>query len=108
IEFYNANKPTDGGGGAGGSGGGTTKPTVKPFTPVMNGTGGSNVVDLSVLDAAFAGQKVTFDAKMVGTSLQLSNIKVVAAAAMGVHVVHPVFVTWDQNLAPTPDPVDSF
>jgi hypothetical protein len=32
----------------------------------------------------------------------------VAPAATGVHVVHPVFVVWDQNLTPTPDPIDSF
>lgn len=105
IDFFNANRPAP----TGGSDGGTvSKPTVKPFTPVMNGTGGSNVVDLAVLDAALTGQKLSFDAKMVGSSLQLSNIKVVAAASMGVHVVHPVFVTWDQNLTPAPDPVDSF
>jgi hypothetical protein len=105
IEFYNANKPASTGGGGDA---GVQKPTVKPFTPVMNGTGGSNTVDLAALDAALTGQKVTFDAKMVGTSLQLSNIKVVAAASMGVHILHPVFVTWDQNLTPSPDPVDSF
>jgi hypothetical protein len=103
IDFYNANKPAPMGGDAG-----VTKPTIKPFAPVMNGTGGSNSMDLAVLDAALTGQKITFDAKMVGTSLQLSNIKVVAAATMGVHILHPVFVTWDQNLEPKPDPVDSF
>ena len=102
ITFFNANRPAPVGDA------GVSKPAIKPFTPVMNGTGASNSVDLSVLDPTLAGQKITFDAKMVGTSVQLSNLKVVAASTIGVHVVHPLFVVWDQNLTPTPDPVDSF
>ena len=100
ITFYNMNKPmTDGGG----------KPTIAPFSPQMSGTTAvTNTIDLSALDPTLAGQKLTFTAKMVGTSIQLSSIKLVTASAMGIHVVHPLFVTWDQNLNPTPDPVDSF
>lgn len=96
ITFYNANRPmTDGGG----------KPTIAPFSPQMTGT---NTIDLSALDASLTGQKLTFTAKMVGTSIQLSSIKLVTPATIGIHVVHPLFVVWDQNLNPTPDPIDSF
>ena len=45
---------------------------------------------------------------MVGTSIELTNLKVPTPAATGVHVVHPVFVIWDQILNPSPDPIDSF
>jgi hypothetical protein len=96
ITFYNANHPMVDGGG---------KPTVAPFTPQMTGT---NSIDLAALDSTLAGMKLTFTAKMVGTSIQLSTIKIVTTASMGVHVVHPLFVVWDQNLNPTPDPIDSF
>jgi hypothetical protein len=84
--------------------GGASKPTVTPFAPVM----GANTIDLSVIDSTLAGQKITFTAKMIGTTLQLSTIEIVAAAGMGVHVVHPLWVTWDAMMTPTPDPVDSF
>ena len=75
-----------------------------PFVPVI----GANSIDLSVIDATLAGQKITFTAKMVGTTLELTAINIVAAAGMGVHVVHPLWVTWDAMMTPTPDPVDSF
>ncbi|MGZ3425123.1 MAG: hypothetical protein ACXVCV_00675 [Polyangia bacterium] len=97
ITFFNANRAVGDGGDA--------KPSISPFTPSMTAV---NTIDLAPLDATIAGVKVTFSAKMVGTSIELTNIKVVAPAATGVHVVHPVFVIWDQNLVPTPDPVDSF
>jgi hypothetical protein len=97
ITFFNANRNLGDGGDA--------KPSISPFTPSMTAT---NTIDLAALDSTISGVKVTFSAQMVGTSIELTNIKVVAPAATGVHVVHPVFVIWDQNLTPTPDPVDSF
>jgi hypothetical protein len=97
ITFFNMSRPmTDSGSG---------RPTIAPFTPSMTA---SNTIDLSALDATLAGQHLTFTAKMVGTSIQLSSIKLVTPATLGIHVVHPLFVIWDQNLTPTPDPVDSF
>lgn len=84
---------------------GVPKPIIKPFKPMMNVT---NTIDLGVLDPAFAGQSVSFTAKMVGTSLQLSALKVNTAMTTGLHIVHPLFVTWDGMLNPTPDPADSF
>ena len=53
---------------------GVAKPQVTPFAPSFTGT---NTVDLSVLDATLAGQKLTFSAKMVGTSIELSDITLV-------------------------------
>lgn len=97
IVFYNANKPmTDGG---------SAVPTIAPFTPSMTMP---NAIDLAALDPTLNGMKLTFTAKMVGTSIELDNLTLVASAMSGVHVAHPLFVTWDQNLNPTPDPVDSF
>jgi hypothetical protein len=96
ITLYDSSRPADAG---------SARPSVAPFAPSMTAT---NSVDLSAFDATLAGQKITFSAKMLGTSIQLSNIKVVTAPSMGVHIAHPLFVMWDQNLQPTPDPIDSF
>ncbi len=89
----------------GNSDGGDAKPSIAPFTPSMTA---ANTIDLAPLDPSLTGVKVSFTAKMVGTSIQLSALKVTTPASTGVHVVHPIFVIWDQNLNPTPDPVDSF
>jgi hypothetical protein len=83
---------------------GAVKPAVMPFSPTM----GANTIDLSVLEPSLTGMKVTFTAAMVGTSLHLSSIMVQTTAGTGVHMVHPLWVTWDANMVPTPDPVDSF
>ncbi|HEX4459409.1 MAG TPA: hypothetical protein VIA18_15625 [Polyangia bacterium] len=84
---------------------GVQKPQVTPFAPLMTGT---NTVDLSVFDSTLAGQKLTFTAKMVGTSIELADITLVPTAMSGIHVAHPLFVIWDPNLVAHPDPVDSF
>ena len=97
ITFYNATVGTGDGGDA--------KPTIAPFTPSMTA---ANTIDLAPLDATLSGVKVEFSAQMVGTSIELTNLKITAPAATGVHIVHPVFVIWDQNLNPIPDPIDSF
>jgi cytochrome c553 len=97
ITLWNATRPAVLDGGA-------SKPAVKPFVPII----GSNSIDLSVIDPSLAGQTVTFTAKMVGTTLELTNIMIGAAPKMGVHMVHPLWVSWDANMNPTPDPVDSF
>jgi hypothetical protein len=97
ILEYNMYKPAD-------SDAGTAKPAIAPFAPVM----GANSIDLSVLDASLVGQTITFTASTVGSSLELSQITVHTAASMGVHMVHPLWVTWDAQYNATPDPVDSF
>jgi hypothetical protein len=84
---------------------GAPKPYIKPFVPVM----GANSVDLSVLDPTLAGMTITFTAQLVGTStLELTQIMVNPTASSGIHIAHPLFVTWDAQYNPTPDPVDSF
>jgi len=98
ITLYSANAPKPM------SDGGMAKPTIAPFDPVI----GANTIDLSVIDSALAGMTITFTAKVLGTSLQLSKVDVVTAPTMGVHVVHPLWVTWDAQGAATPDPIDSF
>jgi hypothetical protein len=97
INFFNASRNL--------GDGGDVKPTISPFTPSMAAV---NSIDLAALDATIGGVKISFNAQMVGTSIELTNLKVTTPATTGVHVVHPVFVIWDQNLNPTPDPVDSF
>src|SRR5262249_49809078 len=99
IVEYNANKPANEDGGA-------VKPSIAPFAPAMNTT---NTVDLSVLDPLLAGQTVTFTAKTIGaTTLEPNPIKNNTAPMTGVHIVHPLFVVWDENFNASPDPVDSF
>jgi hypothetical protein len=97
IVEYNTYKPAAADAGA-------DKPVIAPFAPIM----GPNTVDLSVLDSRLAGQKLTFTGQMVGTSLELSQITIHTATSMGVHVVHPLWVAWDAEFNPTPDPADSF
>jgi hypothetical protein len=97
IDFFNANRVIGDGGDA--------KPVISPFTPSLTAP---NSIDLAPLDPTIGGTKVSFSAQMVGTSIELTNIMVTTPASTGVHLVHPVFVIWDQNLTPTPDPVDSF
>jgi hypothetical protein len=104
ITLYNSTKQASATGGGDG-GAAAAAPSIKPFAPSMTGL---NTIDLSTLDPKYAGMKITFNAKMIGSSIQLSAITVAAAPTMGVHVTHPIFVSWDQNLTPIPDPVDSF
>jgi hypothetical protein len=57
-------------------------------------------------DAGAAGSTVTFTAKRLTTGLYLTNIAVKAGTG-GIHITHPLFVTWMDTTA-SPDPVDSF
>ena len=84
--------------------GGIAKPIVAPFAVII----GANTVDLSVLDPMLAGVSITFTAKTLGTSLELTQMTVKTGSAMGVHMVHPLWVMWDAQYNATPDPVDSF
>ncbi len=97
INLYNAHKPESGDAGA-------NKPQLTPFKPVM----GANTIELAALDAALVGGTITFNAQMVGTSIELSSITVTTPKDSGAHMVHPLWVIWDTHYNPTPDPVDSF
>jgi mono/diheme cytochrome c family protein len=96
IALFDSLRPADAGAG---------RPSVAPFAPSMTAL---NTVDLAAFDPSLAGQKLTFNAKLLGTSIELSNINVVTSPTLGVHIAHPLFVMWDPNLNPTPDPIDSF
>jgi cytochrome c553 len=53
------------------------------------------------------GAKVTLTAERLAVGLYLSRIAVTAGPD-GVHLAHPIVVSWDGDDIPTPDPVDSF
>jgi hypothetical protein len=97
INLYNAHVASSGDAGA-------AKPQIMPFKPVM----GPNTVDLAMLDVTLAGNTITFTAKMVGTSIELSEINVLTTKTEGLHIVHPLWVIWDTHYNATPDPIDSF
>jgi hypothetical protein len=99
IKIYNQRKLTEGGDG------GAPKPAIVPFPAAI----GANIIDLSTLDPSLEGQTVTFNAKLLGSSqIELSSIKVNAARTTGIHLQHPLWVTWDLRMNPTPDPGDNF
>lgn len=92
------------GNGAGGAGPGPT-PTIEPFKPIL----GFNAVYLTPLDDDFTGMALTFNAEeLTADTLQLTNLELHTTAALGLHVVHPLFVVWPVGDDAEPDPVDSF
>jgi hypothetical protein len=103
IVAYNASKTAAVGGGDGGVAG--AAPVVKPFAPSLTA---ANSIDLSLFNAKLAGMTLTFTAKMVGTSIQLSALTLKASATVGIHAVHPLFTTYDTTGVATDDPIDSF
>jgi len=84
--------------------GGTTRPQLMPFAPVI----GSNSIDLAHLDLRLANHSINFTAKMIGSSLQLTDLVVHTPSTSGVHLVHPLWVSWTVAGDALPDPVDSF
>jgi hypothetical protein len=96
IKLYNDNEHPHGDGGA--------RPMITPLKPQM----GTNAFDLAQLDSQLAGAKLTFTAARVGGSIELSQIMVVTTPTDGLHLVHPLWVIWDEHYNPAPDPVDSF
>lgn len=80
--------------------GGTTIQT-QAFQPVP----GQNTVDLTSI--GLPGTTLTFRLEPLSVGIYLNEITV-HAGADGAHVVHPLFVTWDDQMNATPDPVDRF
>jgi hypothetical protein len=66
--------------------------TTLPTTPLFSVSPGANAVDISMAGTNVAGVKLTFSAAVDADILTLSNMKVVAPATTGVHVVFPIFV----------------
>jgi hypothetical protein len=63
-------------------------PTTDPFAVTLNA---DNDVDLAKLEMGVTGVHMKFKATLVGTSLELSNVRIVAPAGQAIHVKHPVF-----------------
>lgn len=78
--------------------------TEGPETTAIAVVDGQNSIRLD--DAGAAGSMLAFTAQRLQLGLYLSNIAVTAGTG-GVHLTHPLFVTW-KDTTPSPDPVDSF
>src|SRR5262249_25830626 len=64
------------------------KASALPSTdPILVQTG-DNTLDLAKVGAGLAGAHITFTASINGPLLSLSNVKLVAPASTGVHIVH--------------------
>lgn len=64
-----------------------------PSTPPFDVKQGANDIDLTpAAVGGLTGVRMTFDASLVGTILQLNNIKLVAPAGQDVHINQPRFV----------------
>jgi hypothetical protein len=85
----------------------TRLPSTDPMA-VQTGAGTTNTVDISKLGTGIAGAQITFSATLNGSLLSLSNVKLVAPASGGVHIVHPIFVQVpaDTTAKPLEDPAD--
>lgn len=85
-------------------GGAPLGPGIEPVTPVI----GFNALYLGSIDPDFEGMAITFTAdELTPNLLQLSDVQIHASSAMGVHVVHPLFVVYPKGLEADPDTVDS-
>ena len=84
------------------------KATLPASAPVAIAADTNVSVDISSAGAGIAGAKITFDAKISGTLLMMTNMKLVAPAAAGVHVLHPLFVQVPAMGKQVEDPADNF
>ncbi len=82
--------------------------TLPSSAPVSVVTATNVAVDLSAAGMGIAGAKITFDATVTGTLLSMTNLKLVAPASSGLHVLHPVFVQVPATGKPIEDPADNF
>jgi len=83
------------------AGGPDTSVETQAFQPVV----GQNTVDLSGI--GLTGSTLTFRLEQLSVGIYLNEITV-NAGTDGAHVVHPLFVTWDDQGNASPDPVDRF
>jgi mono/diheme cytochrome c family protein len=77
-------------------------------TSLMTPVTGANTVDLSQVNAALVGAKLTFNYQPLTGGMYMSQLKVTAGSGMGVHLLHPLFVYYPTPTDPRVDPVDSF
>ena len=83
------------------AGGPDTSVETQAFQPVV----GQNTVDLSAI--GLTGSTLTFRLEPLSVGVYLNEITV-HAGTEGAHVIHPLFVTWDDAGTASPDPVDRF
>jgi len=77
---------------------------LAPFAPII----GFNAVYLDALGGEFTGMALTFNAQLIDAHvLQLDALEVHPTAALGVHLVHPLFSVLPSGKMGDPDPVDS-
>jgi mono/diheme cytochrome c family protein len=77
---------------------------IEPFAPII----GFNAVYLDALGADYTGMALTFNAVLVDQHvLELDELEVHPTAALGVHLVHPLFSVYPIKKENDPDPVDS-
>jgi hypothetical protein len=81
-------------------------PTIE--THAIDVVQGANTLSLDAIGST--GSSMTFNAQKLTYGLYLSRIQLVAGPT-GIHIKHPLFVTWvtsGQTATPSPDPADSF
>ncbi|MCE9578729.1 MAG: hypothetical protein K8W52_36730 [Deltaproteobacteria bacterium] len=83
------------------AGGPTTTVETQAFQPQP----GVNTVDLTGI--GLPGATITFRMQQLSVGIYLNEITV-HASTDAIHVVHPLFVTWDAQNVASPDPVDRF
>jgi mono/diheme cytochrome c family protein len=77
---------------------------IPPFAPII----GFNAVYIDPLGGEYTGMALTFNAVLVGEHvLELDDLQVHPTAALGVHLVHPLFSVYPVGKEVDPDPVDS-
>jgi hypothetical protein len=78
--------------------------SIEPFAPII----GFNAVYLTALGDEFTGMALTFNAVQLDDHvLELDDLEVHPTAALGVHLVHPLFSVFPVGKESDPDPVDS-
>ena len=77
---------------------------IDPFAPII----GFNAVYLDALGDEYTGMALTFNAVLLDEHvLELADLEVHPTAALGVHLVHPLFSVFPVGKPADPDPVDS-
>ena len=77
---------------------------IPPFAPII----GFNAVYIDALGGEYTGMALTFNAVLLSEHvLELDDLQVHPTAALGVHVVHPLFSVYPIGKEVDPDPVDS-
>jgi mono/diheme cytochrome c family protein len=77
---------------------------IDPFAPII----GFNAVYLDALGPEYTGMALTFNAQLLDVHvLELDLLEVHPTAALGVHLVHPLFSVLPVGKSGDPDPVDS-